>query len=178
MDQQLYSQAVWFISRLDKRYATNKGVGWVYALRNSEFKRPLLKIGMTTTSPHGRAYKLGSATGVPGKFEIVYFIHAMNCGQAEFYVHKRLANYHSTGEFFDVPIRVAVDAMDEVAKQFAINMDLAGSKKRGGWGDEWLPQVFRHGVSTCPQCGKRNKIHMLAVPFVAKCGKCRGNITG
>ena len=49
MDQQLYSQAVWFIQRLDKRYAINKGVGWVYALRNSEFKRPLLKIGMTTT---------------------------------------------------------------------------------------------------------------------------------
>lgn len=35
MDQQLYTQAVWFIQRLDKRYAINKGVGWVYALRNS-----------------------------------------------------------------------------------------------------------------------------------------------
>jgi hypothetical protein len=56
VDQQLYSQAAWFISRLDKRYRINKGVGWVYALRNSEFKRPLLKIGMTTTSPHSRAH--------------------------------------------------------------------------------------------------------------------------
>ena len=32
MDQQLYSKAVWFISRLDKRYATNKAVGRVYDL--------------------------------------------------------------------------------------------------------------------------------------------------
>ena len=136
VDQQLYSQAVWFISSLDKRYAINKGVGWVYALRNSEFKRPLLKIGMTTTSPHQRAHELGSATGVPGNFEIVYFIHAVNCGQAEFYVHQMLANYRTTGEFFAVPIGVAVDAMDEVASQLPINMDLARPKKRGGWGDD------------------------------------------
>ncbi len=80
MDQQLYSQAVWFISRLDKRYAINKGVGWVYALRNSEFRRPLLKIGMTTKPPfRAHAYTLGRllalqqrlkapvvAQGVPG----------------------------------------------------------------------------------------------------------------
>ncbi len=177
VDQQLYSQAVWFISRLDKRYAINKGVGWVYALRNSEFKHPLLKIGMTTKSPHKRAYELGSATGVPGKFDIVYFIHAVNCGYAEFHVHERLANYRKTGEFFDVPIGVAVDAMDEAAKKFAINLDLARSKKRGGSG-EWLPQVFRHAVSPCPHCGKKNKVHMLAVPFVPKCGKCRRNLSG
>ena len=129
MDQQLYSQAVWFIQRLDKRYAINKGVGWVYALRNSEFKRPLLKIGMTTTSPHQRAHELGSATGVPGNFEIVYFIHAVNCGQAEFYVHQRLADYRTTGEFFDVPIGAAVDAMDEVANRDLrrVNSTFAGS---------------------------------------------------
>ncbi len=178
MDQRLYSQAVGFISRLDKRYAINKGVGWVYALRNSEFKRPLLKIGMTTTSPHKRAYELGSATGVPGKFDIVYFIHAVNCAQAEFYVHQMLANYRTTGEFFDVPIGVAVDAMDEVAQQFAINMDLARPKKRGGWGDEWLPQAFRHAIGSCPHCGQKNRIHMLAVPFRPKCGKCRKNLEG
>ena len=179
MDQARYSFAVQFISGLDKRYRANKVVGWVYALRNSEFKRPLLKIGGTTTSPHARAHELGSATGVPGKFEIVYFIHAMNCGQAEFYVHQRLANYHSTGEFFDVPIGVAVDAMDEVAKQFGINMDfLLRPKKRGGWGDGWLPQAFRHTVGPCPHCGKKNRIHMLAVPFIPKCGKCGKNLSG
>lgn len=47
IDMQLAQEAWWFISSLDKRYSINKGVGWVYALHNSEFKRPLLKIGMT-----------------------------------------------------------------------------------------------------------------------------------
>ena len=179
MDQQLYSRAVMLISRLDKRYKSNKAVGWVYALRNSEFNRPLLKIGMTTTSPHQRAHELGSATGVPGKFDIVYFVHSANCGYAEFYVHGRLKKYHATGEFFDVPIGVAVDAMDEAANKYPINMDsLLRPKKRGGWGDEWLPQAFRHTVGPCPHCGKKNKIHMLAVPFIPKCGKCGKNLSG
>ena len=180
MDQQLYSQAVGFISRLDKRYRINKSVGWVYALRNSEFKRPLLKIGMTTTSPHQRAHELGSATGVPGKFDIVYFIHAVNCGDAELYVHQRLADYRTTGEFFDVPIGIAVDAMDEVTDKlrFAINMDMARPKKRGRREDDRLPQAFRHAIGPCPHCGKKNKIHMLAVAFIPKCGKCRRNLSG
>ena len=134
---------------------------------------------MTKTSPHQRAYELGSATGVPGKFEIVYFIHAMNCEQAESSVHQRLADYRTTGEFFDVPIGVAVDAMDEVAKQFGINMDfLLRPKKRGGWGDNWLPQAFRHVVRPCPDCGQKTKIHNLAVPFVPKCGQCGRNLSG
>ena len=46
MDQELYSHALWFMSRLDKRYRINKVVGWVYALRNTEFKKPLIKIGI------------------------------------------------------------------------------------------------------------------------------------
>jgi hypothetical protein len=28
-----------------------------------------------------------------------------------------------------------------------------------------------------PHCGKKNKIHMLAVPFIPKCGKCRRNLS-
>ena len=74
MDQLLYSQAVWFISDLDKRYRINKEVGWVYALRNSEFKKPLLKIGRTSTTPHQRARELGYATGVPGRCDLIYFV--------------------------------------------------------------------------------------------------------
>lgn len=138
MNQALYSQAVFFIGGLDKRYAINKAVGWVYALRNTEFRRPLLKIGMTTTSPHQRAYELGSATGVPGSFDLVYFVHVVDCGMAEFHVHNRLAEYRRSGEFFDVPIPHAVHAMDEAAAHFPINLDLARPKKRGGWGSEWL----------------------------------------
>jgi hypothetical protein len=115
MDLQRAQEAYWFISSLDKRFSMNKGVGWIYALRNSEFKRPLLKIGMTTTSPHQRANELGAATGVPGKFDIVYFLHSGSCSNAESYVHQKLAKYRTTGEFFDVPVGLAVETMDEAA---------------------------------------------------------------
>lgn len=172
MNQQRYAFAVQFISALDKRYRINKEVGWVYALRNAEFRRPLLKIGMTTTSPHQRARELASATGVPGRFDLVYFVHTINCAVAEFQVHAKLASYRTTGEFFEVPIGLAVDAMDEAARQFPIPMDLMRPKKRGGWSKEVLPQVFQHVVGPCPKCGAMNRIHTLAIPFRPKCGMC------
>ncbi len=176
MDVQRAQEAYWFISRLDKRYTMNKAVGWIYALRNSEFKRPLLKIGMTTTSPYQRANELGSATGPPGNFNIVYFLHSGNCGYAEFHVHKKLAKYRTTGEFFDVPIGLAVETMDEAASLYPINLSMAKPKKRGPWGREILPQAFHHTVGPCPHCGQKNKIHGLAVTFRPKCGKCGQNL--
>lgn len=139
MNPQLYHNAVAFISRLDRRSKWTRYVGWVYALRNREFRKPLLKIGMTTTSPHQRAHELGSATGVPGRFDLVYFVHTVNCAVAEHYVHQKLASYRTTGEFFEVPIPIAVDAMDEAAAMYPIAVGLGG-RKRAGWGDEWLPR--------------------------------------
>ena len=129
MDAQRAQEAYWFISRLDKRFTVNKAVGWIYALRNSEFKKPLLKIGMTTTSPYQRAHQLGAATGVPGKFDIVYFLHSGNCGLAEWHVHGKLAKYRTTGEFFDVPIGRAVETMDEAAALYPINLSMANPKQ-------------------------------------------------
>ncbi len=190
MDQQLYSQAVWFISDLDRRYRINKEVGWVYALRNSEFKKPLLKIGRTSTTPHLRARELGYETGVPGRFDLIYFVHAVDCMYAENFVHQQLAKYRTTGEFFEVSISRAVEALDEAAAHYPINMDMARPKKRRSaagaraarttrlGGDKWLPQVFHHVVSPCPHCGQKNKIHDLAISFRPKCGKCRRNLLG
>ena len=176
MNQDRYMQAVWFIDRLDKRYRMNRGVGWVYAMRNSEFKKPLLKIGMTRNPPYERAQQLASATGVPGHFDLVYFVHAMNREMAEAQVHQKLAAHRTTGEFFEVPVSRAVEAMDEAASLYRINMDLARPKKRGGWGDDWLPQVFEHTIAECPRCGQKNKIHALAVAHRPKCGKCERSL--
>lgn len=177
MDEQLATQAFWFIRRLDKRYAMNKAVGWVYALRNSEFRRPLLKIGMTTTSPLQRAQELGSATGVPGRFDLIYFVHTSNAAVAEHLVHQQLAAHRTTGEFFEVSIGKAVEIMDAVAAQLPINLDMARPRKRGGWGSETLPQAFHHAVTTCPDCGSRNKVHGLAIPFRPKCRNCGRYLT-
>ena len=53
--------------------------------------------------------------------------------------------------------------MDEAASLYRINMDLLRPNKRGGWGADWLTQVFEHGVSECPGCAQKNKIYDLAV---------------
>ena len=176
MDQELYSHALWFMSRLDKRYRINKAVGWVYALRNSEFKKPIIKIGSTSNTPYQRARQLGYATGVPGTFDLIYFVHAVDCLFAEGFVHQRLREYRTTGEFFDVSISRAVEAMDEAAAHYPINYDMAQPKKRGPQGDKWFPQVFHHVVSPCPHCGQKNKIHGLAISFRPKCAKCQRNL--
>ena len=165
-----------FIDRLDKRYKMNKAVGWIYALRNSEFRRPLLKIGMTKKYPQQRAHELGSATGVPGKFDIVYFVHSSDCRAAEALVHEKLAEYRTSGEFFDIPIRKAVKVMDEAAARYPIYVSMMSPNKRGGRGSEILPQAFDHGLAVCSHCGRKNKIHELAVPDIPKCGKCRRSL--
>ena len=169
MDQQLYMQAVMFIDRLDKRYAMNRGVGWIYAMRNSAFRKPLLKIGMTSRPPFERAHELGRATGVPGDFDLVYFVHVFARRRAEQLVHQRLESYRtgSHKEFFDVPVSRVVDAFDEAAGRYPVNLDQARPKKRGGWGSEVLPQVFHHIVNPCPHCGQKNKIRGLSgMPLV------------
>ena len=172
MDQALAMQAVQFIQLLDKRYSLNKAVGWVYALRNSEYKRSLLKIGMTHTSPMQRARELGSATGVPGRFDLVYFVHSIDAARAEFMVHETLRDHRTTGEFFEVSVAKAIETMDAVAAQLPIPLDLARPKKQGGWGPEILPQAFNHSLASCPDGSTRNRVHALAIPTRVKCRNC------
>ena len=63
------------IRSLDKRRREYRRIGWVYMLKNNAFKKPLLKIGRTARPPMERAHELGTATGVPEGFELVYFVH-------------------------------------------------------------------------------------------------------
>ncbi len=51
MDPEAYLNAVQFIEQLDKRYENNREVGWVYAMRNEELQKRLLKIGITRRPP-------------------------------------------------------------------------------------------------------------------------------
>lgn len=175
MDHQAYQRAVWHITGLDKRYKTNKAVGWVYAMRNSAFRKPLLKIGMTSRPPFERAQDLGRATGVPGAFELVYFIHVSDRRAAEHLLHQRLDRYRTSAykEFFEVTVSKVVDAMDEAAAAYPIAIG-------GRWPNiQYLPQVFAHTVIVCPHCGQKNKVRALAVAaFRPTCGKCRRNLLG
>ena len=174
MDQQAYTRAVWYIDSLDRRYKRNKSVGWVYAMRNSAFKKPLLKVGMTSRPPFERAHELGRATGVPGEFDLVYFVHVSDRRAAEALLHQHLRQYRTSAfkEFFEAPVSRLVDAMDGAAGAYPI---IVGGK----WPNlEHLPQVFAHTVGPCPHCGQKNKIRALAVSFRPKCGKCRRNLLG
>lgn len=61
----------------------------------------------------------------------MYFVHTVNCAVVEHHVHQRLASYRTTGEFFEVPIRIAVDAMDEAEAMYPFAVGLGGRKRRG-----------------------------------------------
>ena len=97
---------------LDKRRREYRRIGWVYMLKNSAFKKPLLKIGRTARSPMERAHELGTATGVPEGFELVYFVHVSNRNDAERDVHHALDRYRQSHkkEFFEVSLRTAIQS--------------------------------------------------------------------
>ena len=71
------------IRSLDKSRREYRRIGWVYMLKNSAFKKPLLKIGRTSRPPMERAHELGTATAIPEDFELVYFVHVSNRSDAE-----------------------------------------------------------------------------------------------
>jgi len=107
----------------------------------------------------------------------VYFVHTIDRVMAEAYVHQKLAAHRTSGEFFEVAVGRAVEAMDEAAARYPIPRGLVSPKRRGGWGTDMLPQVFEHAIVSCPHCGKRNRIHSLAVSFRPKCGGCGKTLT-
>ncbi|HKI83934.1 MAG TPA: hypothetical protein VKA63_06330, partial [Candidatus Krumholzibacteria bacterium] len=63
MDQAAYSNAVFYITGLDKRYKINKRVGWLYAAYNPIIGGSVLKIGMSSRPPPQRGRELAQSTG-------------------------------------------------------------------------------------------------------------------
>ena len=151
------------IRSLDKRRREYRRIGWVYMLKNSAFKKPLLKIGRTARSPMERAHELGTATGVPEGFELVYFVHVSNRNDAERDVHHALDRYRQSHkkEFFEVSLRTAIQALDRVADTYPI---VVGRGSRS-----WvLPQYFQPLLVLCPSCGKTNRVKPLRIRRVTR----------
>lgn len=63
--------------------------GYLYVLVNPSMDG-IVKIGKTTRSPTLRSREIGSATGVPTPFLLVFDTAVSNCSAAERYVHERL----------------------------------------------------------------------------------------
>lgn len=172
MDQDAYWRAVGFIEGIDRLARDTSDVGWIYAIRNTEFKRPLLKIGMTTNSPHHRAEQLAS-TGVPGNFQLVYCVHTVSARAAESHVHNTLAGYRfqPNKEFFEVPISKVVAVFDEVAAAWPVRRSLGRSGKYNER-SKALAQPFQPVVLQCSSCGQSNRVRRLAIRVRVNCAKC------
>lgn len=101
---------------------TNSKAGFIYLLVNPSMDG-LVKIGKTTRDPHKRAKELGSVTGIPTPFIMVFDSFVDDCDEAEKYAHKQLETYRvsSKREFFRVrtnaAVNVMLDAKNYVAKQ-------------------------------------------------------------
>jgi hypothetical protein len=85
--------------------------GFIYILRNGSMPG-VLKIGRTARHPSERACELFT-TGVPTPFEIVTAIFCDDVGNAESWIHERLADYRvsSSREFFAIEESVAVEVV-------------------------------------------------------------------
>ena len=91
----------------DPRLIRNKG--YVYIIKNDEYKKKLLKIGATTRTPDERVKDLNKKRyeGIPGKFYLVDSFKTRDCGNAELDVHQELDKYRIEKEWFNAPLEVA-----------------------------------------------------------------------
>lgn len=95
--------------------------GHVYVLMNPSMSK-LVKIGKTTRNPEERAKELSSTTGVPTPFIVVYDAYFEDCSKAEKHVHSLLEKegfrVSANREFFEIPIKTAVDAVMKAKEHF------------------------------------------------------------
>lgn len=175
MDQSAYSNAVFYIVGLDKRYKVNRRVGWVYAAYNPLIGGSIFKIGMSSRPPPERARELAQSTGYEGPFDLIYFVHVLDRVEGEKWVHRTLDQYRvrSWEEFFDLPLTLVCDTLDEAARRFPIPMGLPGRHSQKPKGTpQLLPQVFRRWKLVCPGCSQTNDVRELALPVRVKCSAC------
>lgn len=94
--------------------------GFVYVLFNPDLPE-LVKVGKTTKSPHERAEEISAATGVPGKWHLIYHREFQDCDPAEKLVHELLDRHgprpHRRKELFSVEPKVAIDCVLNVQDQ-------------------------------------------------------------
>ena len=155
------------IQGLDKRKREYRFVGWIYILRNRAFRDPLLKIGQSRRPPMVRAEELGTETGVPEGFQLIYFVHVSDRHRAETFVHNELHRFRKSAskEFFQAPLTLAVEALNRAAEEFPVVI--------GRRNPHVLPQYFDTITVQCQQCAMSNRVCQMAVTIVVRCRKCQ-----
>lgn len=79
----------------------------------------MVKIGLTTRSSEDRAGQLYT-TGVPTPFQVVSEAFVSDCGSVERFLHDKFRNHriNPKREFFRIPLKTAVAALQEAHSKF------------------------------------------------------------
>jgi hypothetical protein len=95
-------------------------MGFVYVLFNPSIPGKV-KIGLTTGTSEDRAKSLYE-TGVADHFHVAYDELVSDCGLVEHNMHERFKGFrkNKSREFFEIPIKDAVRALQEIAKPFLV----------------------------------------------------------
>ncbi|MCY4400555.1 MAG: GIY-YIG nuclease family protein [Gemmatimonadetes bacterium] len=160
-------QSIVWLDAFDKRRREYKRLGWVYVARNPCFAEPVFKVGQTKVSPVVRVERLSSSTSVYRPFQLVYFVHVSDRDRAEGHVHQALAasRVNPAKEFFEVPIMTVVQALDQAANYWPIQL---GRTPRSGY----LEPALKPRVVACQQCGGRTKVPRLLISVHVTCKHC------
>lgn len=106
--------------------AARPHAGYLYLLVNPSMEG-LIKVGKTVRNPRERAKELGSATGVPTPFILVFDLYVEDCARAEEHVHTELEQkgyrVSENREFFSAPSSEAIKIMLQAQKLVASGED-------------------------------------------------------
>ena len=99
--------------------------GRIYVLRNEHMRDLIVKVGKTLRTTEDRAKELNKATGVAGKFQVLFEENVVDIDSAEHLVHEQLAAYRlePNREFFRLPYKIAIRTVFDVCTE--INKNLA-----------------------------------------------------
>ena len=94
-------------------------------LRNEHMRDLIVKVGKTLITTEDRAKELNKATGVAGKFQVLFEENVVDIDSAEHLVHEQLAAYRlePNREFFRLPYKIAIRTVFDVCTE--INKNLA-----------------------------------------------------
>jgi hypothetical protein len=134
--------------------------GFVYVLANSAMP-DLVKVGFTTRNALDRASELGSPTGVPVPFIVVYQRAVRSCRAAETHLHllleQRGYRIAQNREFFSAPASIVIQAILDLPDEYlseSTNLQASGDLENQRpnsppWADIWNQAVAAHfGLGT------------------------------
>ncbi len=91
--------------------------GFVYVMSNKSMPG-IIKVGMSTKMPEGRAKELSSDTSTPTPFIVEYYAIFDDMIKAERMAHQRLKLHHHGKEFFSTTVENAIYSIEELGLSF------------------------------------------------------------